>query len=884
MPMVHVMSLLICLAQAGPVEADAGHGILKIVHILPTDVAAQDALLQTLAEQGFGGIVTNVSFHDYLVSEENWAAFLRVTGEARARGMKVWLYDEKGYPSGNAGGLTLKEHPEWEARGLLCIQKRVDTAGGEVVTLDVPPGTLRCAVALDNATGARADIGGVVAGGTLAWTAPAGSWTVMAITESNLFDGTHASMNLHMKIPYVNLMMAEPTARFIELTHDEYARRLGADLGRHFVATFTDEPSLMSLFMREMPYGALPWSPSFAEEFRKLHGYDIEPSLPLLVAGNGPGAAKIRYDFWHTVGRLVEDNFFGQLQTWCRQHNTQSGGHLLCEESLIGDVGLYGDFFACTRRLDAPSIDCLTSIPEEVAWYIARVASSAAELEGRGEVMSETSDHCQVYRPEGDTRPVRIVTEDEIRGTCGKLILNGITTHTSYYSFKERTPEELQRINQWIARCSGAMKGGRQAADVAVVYPVESIWPKYMPSRRWTEDVSPETEAIERSYRGAMNGLYTSGRDFTVVDSRALMDAAVSEGALVHGELRWKALVLPRVDTLREEAWKRIGEAIDGGVVVVALGVKPENSERDFPSPVAQAVAAKLVTPGEAASGPHGIWLGPGNERLLPVMLRGVMPDFDAGPDSPLRVTHRTIGGRERYMVFNDSRAAWEGLVWFRAQGAGSMMNPADGARVDGIDAAGSRVAIESFGARIFDFDKAAPATVTVAAPVLGQPTPLTPSAVGKGAGEFVQGDVAPVENTPGAYRLPVRITKSDTDTFAFLCYEFDAPVDLSKIPQQVVAIDLACDGAPDRPIDLLLILVDAAGHEHATSTGIFFGAQGTQPVYMPLSAFTPAAWRPQPEGPFDRTAIKTIRIGWGGYKGKEGQTLSFTASALRAY
>jgi hypothetical protein len=67
-----------------------------------------------------------------------------------------------------------------------------------------------------------------------------------------------------------------------------------------------------------------------------------------------------------------------------------------------------------------------------VPWFIAQLASSAAELENKSVVMCETSDHSQRYRPQGDTRPVRTVSEPEIRGTCNRLIRSGVNAITSY--------------------------------------------------------------------------------------------------------------------------------------------------------------------------------------------------------------------------------------------------------------------------------------------------------------------------------------------------------------------------------------------------------------------------------------------------------------------
>lgn len=184
-----------------------------------------------------------------------------------------------------------------------------------------------------------------------------------------------------------------------------------------------------------MPYRVLPWSLTFESEFlQKRRGRALRLSMAL-VTDAGPIGARARYDFWNTVGELVSENFFGQIQTWCARHNILSGG-LLAEES-SGHVPLYGDFFrrVCDGSM-CPSIDCLTSLPPGVPWYIARMIGSIADLEGYTYTMCEVSDHSQRYRPKGDTRPIQVVTEDEIRGTCNRLIWGGINTLTSYYSFK----------------------------------------------------------------------------------------------------------------------------------------------------------------------------------------------------------------------------------------------------------------------------------------------------------------------------------------------------------------------------------------------------------------------------------------------------------------
>ncbi|MBX7259954.1 MAG: hypothetical protein K1Y02_26605, partial [Candidatus Hydrogenedentes bacterium] len=165
-------------ADARPVAekfASPGHDgrILKIIHNFPDEPAAQDAMLDKLSAQGFGGVVANVSFNEYLLSEPRWQAFIRAVGEARKRGMMLWLYDECGYPSGSAGGVTLKDHPELEARGVYVAEA---TSTGGAVALDVPPGDLMRASAFPVKDGVAqldqaVDLASSIKEGKLAWEA-----------------------------------------------------------------------------------------------------------------------------------------------------------------------------------------------------------------------------------------------------------------------------------------------------------------------------------------------------------------------------------------------------------------------------------------------------------------------------------------------------------------------------------------------------------------------------------------------------------------------------------------------------------------------------------------------------------------------------------------
>jgi hypothetical protein len=857
--------------------------ILRIIHAQKDNPTEQDRQLRMLAAQGFGGFAGNVAFDGYVDDETKWPAFLRGVRLAKAAGMSLWLYDECGYPSGSARDLTLRGHPEWAARGLLVAD--ANTSGG-AVSLALPPGRLVLAAALPRRDGVIAleeaqDLAASIHGGQLAWQAPAGEWFVVAMTDDLIYEGTHAAVSLAFKKPCIDLLTPEPTARFLEVTHARYAEKLGPDLGRYFVSTFTDEPSLQNLWFRPMPYRVLPWSPTIEREFSKRRGRELRPLLPALVAEAGPASARARHDFWNTVGELVAENYFGQIQTWCRQHNLLSGGHLLMEESLVGHVPLYGHFFRCLRRLDAPGIDCLTSLPPQVPWYIARLIGSVADLEGRTVTMCEVSDHSQRYRPPGDTRPVRIVTEDEIRGTCNRLVWGGINTLTSYYAFQGLTDEQLQRINTHVGRCQTMLRGGHQVTDIAVLYPLESVWPRFVPARHGATD-EPAARRVENVFDGVGSALYAANRDFAYVDAQALCAAKIADGTLTHGDLRWRVLVLPAADTLPLEAWENVAAFWRKGGVVIAIGTWPANSDTGFPSPRVQAIARELFGAADAlclATNPAG-----GVGVLLPTAMIGLLPrivdslfERDAAcaeAKAPVKITRRRIDGHEVYFAINDSDAAWEGNIRFCGRGVSEQWDPATGVMTPLADGTQVPVRLGPYGATLFrsatvNVPKRLGGTVEAALSITCEPLPKTPKpAVSRG--EFVQSDLT--GDDASGWRAAATLTKGQVDTFLFVDFTYAEPLDLTAC--EGLAIDASVPPGQRTSAELLVFLRMANGDRFLGSSGRYLNAPGESRAYAMFSQFKPFG---QTTGELDLSRIASISIGWGGYLGTAGEQITLT-------
>ncbi|NQT82442.1 hypothetical protein HQ563_05425 [bacterium] len=886
--------------------------ILKIIHNFPKRIRDHDQFLKSLKERGFGGLVCNVHFDNYLRSGENWESFIHAVRMAKRVGMTLWLYDEKGYPSGGAGGLVLEGHPEWEARGVACVSATTD---GSRVELKLSEGKLISASAFPLESGRidlrrGVDLGDAVAeGGFVKWKPPEGRWMVMAFVDQRLYEGTHAEWNLHEKRPYPNLLMKEPIRRFIELTHQEYANRF-ADLEGTFEAVFTDEPSLMSVFLRPQPYPVIPWSPHLPARFRQDTGRDLIPLLPALFANAGPESGRTRCQFWRLVGEMVSEAYFGQIQDWCREHRIASTGHLLWEEDLANHVGFYGDFFRCVERLDIPGIDCLTSKSGAVPFHIAKLIGSIADLRGCRKTMSETSDHSQRYRPPGDKRPREIVSAAEIRATCNLLYVCGINTTTSYYSWAGLSAEEQRQVNEYVGRLGVMLTGGQHVCDIAVLYPSESLWAHFTPASH-KATVSHEVAAINKTYRDVSSILFRHQLDYHYLDVAALRRAKVSGDSFEVGGERYRILILPRVDTLPFDVWRKMIEFWRGGGTVIAVGVLPKNTPSEFPSERVMELTRHVFgvnpekTPGELATKWNGktgtgVFIPSGDELLISTVIRGLYRTDCAvsSARSPLRYSHRRMADTEIYFLVNDSSKEIEEEVVMRSAGNPEIWDPNTG-KVDALRGLATepsyevtpvRLRIEGFGSRFVTFDGAAkPTRKELNGHLVEKTTVPLEKTVGKVSFKVHKPKHVRCETLPDfrlagedgpALRIDSEITVGGADSWCFVEARFSPAADFSSYRGLRISTDVP-EGQSGSGARLLVMLQEENGADYFSDSNRALNLLGWKTCTVWFDSFALAGWSKDKDGRLNEDRIAALRIGWGGYTGKKSERVCFAIGGI---
>ncbi|MEI6395330.1 MAG: hypothetical protein WCT12_30010 [Verrucomicrobiota bacterium] len=245
--------------------------------------------------------------------------------------MTWWLYDEGGWPSGQALGKVVEGHPELTRRAITRERIAADkpfTVPADALGLVVEqtePGFLR----------------------------PGDRWSPAAFNETACLyriGGGGA----------VDLLNPEATARFMRLTHEGYATVLSRHFGKTVKFIFTDDPSAGM----PRPPNSIPWFPGIQQAYEAQCGRSFLSDLPRFFVEPDqriPGAvARARVALYDVLTSRFADAYFEPLRNWGRLHGLASGGHLGGEDETFGAVKYgYGHLLRQLRRLDVPGVDLI---------------------------------------------------------------------------------------------------------------------------------------------------------------------------------------------------------------------------------------------------------------------------------------------------------------------------------------------------------------------------------------------------------------------------------------------------------------------------------------------------------------------------------------------
>jgi len=222
------------------------------------------------------------------------------------------------------------------------------------------------------------------------------------------------------------------------------------------------------------------------DAFARKKGYPIARALPALFNDVGPATARHRHDFYDVYSDLIAENYFGQIQDWCRRHGVPSSGHMLLEESLLFFPMFNGSMTKNWARQDLPGVDLLwlpryktmrgweggAGIPVKED-FSCKLAASVSALMGKRGVFTESFALADRAKGQDLARRARGIAAWQF--ACG-------VTHMSTYSLQRvLCAADYAGFADFAGRLALLCRRGEPVSDVAVLVPEASVWAFYNP-------------------------------------------------------------------------------------------------------------------------------------------------------------------------------------------------------------------------------------------------------------------------------------------------------------------------------------------------------------------------------------------------------------------
>ncbi|MBQ6473716.1 MAG: hypothetical protein IJJ33_17150 [Victivallales bacterium] len=537
--------------------------------------------IRIFKEMGFGGFFmhSRVGLATPYLSQEWFRCVHACVEEAKALGMKAWLYDEDRWPSGAAGGMATKDD-RFRARRLhlMCA---VGRDGLPAIPVENILGVFE--VAPTTGEYRRLD--------SLPECAPDGQELAVAywqmMEKDTWFNGES----------YLDTMNPAAVRRFLDITHEAYHHECGEEFGKAIPGIFTDEPACSHAYNQ-----GLPWTERLPQEFTRMHGYDLLPHLPeLFLDRTGEEFSRVRHDFYETCTQLFIDSFPRQIGEWCQAHSLALTGHTLHEDLVANQRMASGAAMRFYEHEQIPGIDLLTEHCDSID--AAKQCASVARQIGR------TKRLCEAYGCTGWDFP--LVGHKAIGEWLLALGINFRVPHLAWYSmegeakrdypasFSFHSPwwRDYHAIEDHFARLNAALDETEETRDLLVIHPIETAWGwKAAPS-------SQECEHYSESLIALRNALMREHLEFDYGDEVLMSRHSRLDGAALRvGHASYRAVLVPELATIRSSTLNLLRKFADAGGLVAYLGEPPKRLDAQrSPAPATAYRAFRHVTPSEFA-------------------------------------------------------------------------------------------------------------------------------------------------------------------------------------------------------------------------------------------------------------------------------------------
>lgn len=480
---------------------------------------------------------------------DEWFRLSKVCSQkAHEIGLSAYLYDEDKWPSGMAGGLVTKMHPEYAAKAIVlkmntrgCQYEYHTEVAGDVCYLN-----------------SGSDVIGI---------------DVESSGPHDWYNGFAPADNLD----------ANSVRAFIDITHERYKEYFGADFSKLISGIFSDEPNFCDFFANYTegkPW--LPWTLSFPDYFLQKRGYSIIPLLPLLFL-KGENSEKVRHDYWRSLTELFAESYSKQISEWCEGNDIELCGHQLFENSLGYQVRACGAVMPQLRYYHIPGIDILGDQIQE--YLTVKQCTSVARQMGRKTISETYGCTGWQFTFEGQKRlwDWQSVLGINIRSQhLSQYTIKGLRKrdYPPVFSYQSDSYRYANVIEDYCARLSAYCSAGKSTCEILIIHPISGIWTQsgskvsedlaeYDSNMGWMCEHILENNAKGEPFRLFLENLSKAGIDYDLGDEIIMSDIAnVSNGKMVIGEAKYSVVVIPDTVSIFSSTLDLLGKfSSEGGKV-----------------------------------------------------------------------------------------------------------------------------------------------------------------------------------------------------------------------------------------------------------------------------------------------------------------------------
>ena len=530
--------------------------------------------------------------------DEWWEDFGFILKTARALGMRVWLLDDRHYPTGFANGLPrLPENAHLRKRHIREKQTEVTgpmkgayvCVGGWVERPDEK--LLRVVAYRHNGEGEELDYSTAIdltdkiSDGMVRWDIPDGGWRICATVETGDCFPEGAR-----KYGYIDMLNPESCKLMIKAVYQPHYDHFAEYFGNTFAGFFSDEPGFLNgegTYKNKLGImgATYPWRSDLPELIAESAGMSVEDAkkyIPALWEDIGEMTSRIRMHYMEVITKLYRENFGNMLGDWCRDHGVMYIGHV------IEDNGAHmrmsygaGHFFRALDGQDMAGIDVvlIQDIPG-CADYLHRTPLSEGGLVDptffRYTMPKLASSHshiqplkqgramCEIFGAFGWAGGLPFM-----KGLADIMLVSGINHFVPHaFTPKEEDPDcpphfynggkniqypLFKDLMNYMGRISHILTGATHRADVAVYYNAEGEW----------------TGGENQIFHELCKKLSRNLIDFDIVPYDYLSDADVLDGKLVINGESYGALIISKSNILPIDRLNCFASLADRGLPVI---------------------------------------------------------------------------------------------------------------------------------------------------------------------------------------------------------------------------------------------------------------------------------------------------------------------------